>query len=218
MSAYTDMDTVLYGAHSFQLLLILLPNKAQYSKLAFTRKIQKLTTCTPSSQAELVSLVRDFNGLHTLKNITENEEPFKCNEPLLLQVLDGIQRGLHTHNISLQVQNDYHLALQHICHIMARFRKDLCVRPCYYLLLMPLMLTKQLSLPIQPQPLPPLFSPSHLGRLPLSRALYPAKTVKIATTRCDRSLLSTMLPTRTAIVTLLSLVRPAASAMTSRAA
>ena len=44
--------------------------------------------------------MRDFNGQHILKNITENEEPFKCNESLLLQVVDGIQRGLHTHNIS----------------------------------------------------------------------------------------------------------------------
>ena len=88
------------------------------------------------------------------------------------------------------------------------------------------MLTKQLCLPTRPQPLPPptivlhpLFSPSHLGRLPLSRALlHPAKTVNITTTRGDRPLLSTVLPTRSAIVVLLHPVRPAASATTNRAA
>ena len=104
MSAYTDLDPLLYGAHSFQLLLVLLFNRAQFSKIAFTRKIQELTTRSPSTPTQLASLLLDFNGLQILKNITDINAPFQCNEPLLQQVAYGIQRGIQLLSSSPRIQ------------------------------------------------------------------------------------------------------------------
>ena len=106
LSAYTDLDPLLYGTHSFQLLLVLLFNRAQFSKpeIAFTRKIQKLTTRSPSTPTQLASLMLDFNGLQILKNITDTQAPFQCNELLLQQVADGIQRGIQLFSLSPRIQ------------------------------------------------------------------------------------------------------------------
>ena len=104
MSAYTDLDSLLCGTHSFQLLLVLLFSRAQFSKITFTRKIQELTTRSPSTPTQLASLLLDFNGLQILKNITDIKAPFQCNELPLQQVADGIQRGIQLLSSSPRIQ------------------------------------------------------------------------------------------------------------------
>ena len=126
MSAYTDLDSLLYGTHSFQLLLVLLFSRAQFSKITFTRKIQELTTRSPSTPTQLASLLLDFNGLQILKNITDIKAPFQCNELPLQQVADGIQRGIQLFRLSPRIQAEYLSAMQ---IVMVRFNGNLRVRP-----------------------------------------------------------------------------------------
>ena len=70
MSAYTDMDPFLYGAHTLQCLLIFLFNRAQFAKLNITKQIKELSTRSPSTPEALMSLIMEFNGLHGLGSRT----------------------------------------------------------------------------------------------------------------------------------------------------
>lgn len=127
MSAYTDLDPRLYAAHAFQMLLVSLFNRAQYSKLDFSKAIRDLPSRAPSNAAQLRQLMTDFHGLSILQNVIDGVPPFQTgNTSLLHDTLDGLQRGANITQLPRRIQQDYYQGLQ---GLMSRFAQDLSVRP-----------------------------------------------------------------------------------------
>ncbi len=112
LKIFSDLDPTFYGQHAFQLLLILFFNRIQHTKPNITQRVLTLSTRLILTQDDIVQLLSDFRTLSIQQNILTSEPPWKTNEPLLQQVVDGLQRSPSINELPKVFQLPYTSTLQ----------------------------------------------------------------------------------------------------------
>jgi len=92
LKIFSDLDPTFHAQHAFQLLLILFFNRIQHTKPDITQRILTLSTRLILTHDDIVQLLSDFRTLSIQQNTLTSQLPWKTNEQLLQQVVDGLQR------------------------------------------------------------------------------------------------------------------------------
>ena len=95
MSNITDLVPTLYGIHAYQLLHILLYNRAQRAKVAIIQFARTIGYTPIHTDVQLIRLIGTVRALSVLMNVTHDAPPFETNNLLTIQLLDGFSRAIH---------------------------------------------------------------------------------------------------------------------------
>ena len=175
MTAFTDLVPALYAAHALQFVMVLLSNRAKHEKVDIANRILALGSRSVPTIADRMKLQSDIYALSILHRIINGKNFFSDQQPLLPQVLDGLQRGVHVNKLPHRIQAEFMQATQ--C-FQARFQRKAPVSATAVLVrLMPILAT--VAEPDDPGP-DPIHSALLSGLVPPDMDRVPDRTTQFS--------------------------------------
>jgi hypothetical protein len=95
MSHIPDLVPKLHAIHAYQLLHILLFNRAQRAMVAILQFARTLGYNPMHTDVQLIRLMEIIRAFSVLMNIIHDTPPFESNNLLTVQILDGFSRTVH---------------------------------------------------------------------------------------------------------------------------
>jgi hypothetical protein len=95
MSAFPDLCNKVFASYAWQLLNILLYNRAQREKIPLSKLINELTTRVTTTREGLLDIQKQTRMFSIIVNLLNQQPVFEPKQDLFKQVVDGLQGGTH---------------------------------------------------------------------------------------------------------------------------